>query len=102
MGFGAIAALGVILGAVYMLHMVARVIFGPLKTPGDHGDGHGAHAHTDINGREMAILIPLAILVIVVGVIPNAIMRPIFEPIQKLHQLTPAPAEEPVALAAAH
>src|SRR5207244_1303791 len=26
MGFGAIAALGVILGAVYMLHMVARVI----------------------------------------------------------------------------
>jgi NADH-quinone oxidoreductase subunit M len=102
MGFGAIAALGVILGAVYMLHMVARVIFGPLKTPGDHGDGHSAHAHTDINGREMAILIPLAILVVVVGVMPNAIMRPIFEPIQKLHQLTPAPAEEPVALAAAH
>ena len=102
MGFGAIAALGVILGAVYMLHMVARVIFGPLKTPGDHGDGHGAHAHTDINGREMAILIPLAILVVVVGVMPNSIMRPILEPIQKLHQLAPAPAEEPVALAAAH
>ncbi len=37
--FGATAAIGVILGAVYMLHMAARVIFGPLKTPG--GDDHG-------------------------------------------------------------
>ena len=74
-GFGAIAALGVILGAVYMLHMTARVIFGPLKVPGGHGHGHGdEHGHTpstDINGREMAILIPLAILVIAVGVVPG-------------------------------
>ena len=102
MGFGAIAALGVILGAVYMLHMVARVIFGPLKTPGEHGDhGHDAHAHTDINGREMAILIPLAILVILVGVMPGAVMRPMLDPIQKLRQLTPAP-EQPVALVEAH
>src|SRR4029079_8960662 len=31
--YGAFAALGVILGAVYMLHMTAKVIFGPLKTP---------------------------------------------------------------------
>jgi NADH-quinone oxidoreductase subunit M len=103
MGFGAIAALGVILGAVYMLHMVARVIFGPLKTPGGHDDHgtHGAHASTDINGREMAILIPLAILVIAVGVMPNALMRPILDPIQKLRQLAPAPADQPVALVAA-
>src|SRR6185436_16048661 len=45
MRYGAIAALGIILGAVYMLHMVARVIWGPLKTPGHNGHvEHGAHA----------------------------------------------------------
>src|SRR4051812_349497 len=46
--FGSLAALGVILGAVYILHMVARVIWGPLKTPDVHGFevagvGHTAH-----------------------------------------------------------
>src|SRR5688500_11578427 len=35
--YGAFAALGIILGAVYMLHMTARVIWGPLKTP-DHDE----------------------------------------------------------------
>src|SRR5438874_7760541 len=42
--FGALAALGIILGAVYMLHMAARVIWGPLNTPGgDHGHEPAAH-----------------------------------------------------------
>src|SRR5208282_207677 len=64
---GALAALGIILGAVYMLHLAAKVIWGPLKTPfdsdahGEHAD-HGAdHAHGpipgDLSGREIAILI---------------------------------------------
>ena len=35
---GGLAVSGVVLGAVYMLHMVARVIWGPLKVPGGHGD----------------------------------------------------------------
>jgi NADH-quinone oxidoreductase subunit M len=83
-GFGAIAALGVILGAVYMLHMAAKVIWGPLKVPGGHDHGHGES--TDINGREMAILIPLAILVVVVGVVPTALLEPILAPIQRLRQ----------------
>src|ERR1700722_2830716 len=39
MAYAIPAALGVILGAVYMLHMAARVIFGPLQTP--HVDHHG-------------------------------------------------------------
>src|SRR4051812_19720283 len=39
--FGSLAALGIILGAVYMLHMAARVIWGPLKTPGADHSHHG-------------------------------------------------------------
>jgi len=56
------------------------VIFGPLKTPG-HDDHHG-HADTgslgvDIGGREVAILVPLALAVIILGVKPNIVLNTI-------------------------
>jgi NADH-quinone oxidoreductase subunit M len=100
-GFGAVAALGIILGAVYMLHMAARVIWGPLKTPGGHDDHHGSHAAaeaaphdghlpTDIGAREISILVPLAIAVIVLGVMPNIVLTPILGPSQLIR--TPASA----------
>lgn len=93
--FGVIAALGIILGAVYMLHMVACVLFGPLKTPLDapahgsaHGHGHGQHAgHElpgDIGGREIAVLTPLAVAVILLGVMPNIILSSIAAPVDRL------------------
>jgi NADH-quinone oxidoreductase subunit M len=114
--YGVFAALGVILGAVYMLHMTAKVIFGPLKTPSlaGHGDaaghGHGGHDEKtpgDIGFREIAILVPIALAVIALGVMPNAVLKPIegpsafvCNPSQKIdsHQRTgmaqaPAPIE---------
>jgi len=81
--FGSFAALGIILSALYMLHMVARVIFGPLKTPDDQG-GHGeAHAVVpgDIGGREIAILTPLAIAVVWLGVYPGIVLNSIRAPV---------------------
>jgi NADH-quinone oxidoreductase subunit M len=96
-GYGACAALGVILGAVYMLHMAARVIFGPLKFPGDGSDqGHKAHeghkptehaeSHlsVDLNAREIGILVPLAIAVVMLGVCPNLIVTPIRGPLERI------------------
>jgi NADH-quinone oxidoreductase subunit M len=99
--YASFAATGVILGALYMLHMVARVIFGPLKYPGmtpavspGHArsymeDAHGAHsdAHghaevSDIGPREISILIPIALAVIILGVMPMGIMRSIDGPIE--------------------
>jgi NADH-quinone oxidoreductase subunit M len=98
-GFGLLAALGIILGAVYMLHMAARVIWGPLKTPGhDVHDNHDNHSHAatsvggpsrdhhdehgDLNKREVAILVPLAIAVIVLGVAPNMVLKTIDQPLR--------------------
>src|SRR5439155_17805896 len=55
-GFAAFAATGVILGSVYMLYMVTRVIWVPLKFP-TTGHGHEAHAAelpVDIGAREVA------------------------------------------------
>jgi NADH-quinone oxidoreductase subunit M len=92
-GYGVLAATGVVLGAVYMLHMVARVIFGPLKFPGDgHDTSHQAHsehpvAHGlsgDLNHREIGILVPLALAVVLLGVYPNLIVGPIRGPLEHI------------------
>lgn len=99
--YGTFAALGVILGAVYMLHMAARVIWGPLKTPNldhGHGDAHGqpdSHGHDtheaastpgDIGKREIGLLIPIALAVIVLGVAPSGLLKSILVPCQLVAQ----------------
>jgi NADH-quinone oxidoreductase subunit M len=60
----ALAALGVILAAAYLLWMVQRVAFG---TPGHAG-------LRDLNGREMTTVLPLAVLVFWIGVFPNPLL----------------------------
>ncbi len=60
----AIAALGVILAAVYLLWMVQRVVFGVQEGQ--------THTHlADLTPREMATLAPLVILVFWIGFFPN-------------------------------
>jgi NADH-quinone oxidoreductase subunit M len=113
--YGSLAALGIILGAIYMLHMAARVVWGPLKTPGGHGPGghdHDDHGHagaerseapdpnalpTDLNAREIAILVPLALAVVILGVKPNLILNSIEKPVQQITQAIPAPTGSTVA-----
>jgi NADH-quinone oxidoreductase subunit M len=105
--YGSLAALGIILGAVYMLHMAARIIWGPLKTPGHddaHGHGHEPAAHTgslpqDLNAREIGILIPIALAVLILGVRPNLILKTIEKPCQQITQAVPPAAAEVVAAA---
>ncbi len=89
--YGFAAATGVVLGAIYMLHMCARIIWGPLKTPGGDHHGHGtsgvgAHGGShgtlppDIGIREITVLVPLAIVVVVLGVLPNIVLKTIEGP----------------------
>ena len=67
-------------------------MWGPLKTPG-HTDHH--HAGTersavpdelppDINAREIAVLVPLALAVIILGVYPNLVLNTIQKPSQAI------------------
>lgn len=62
--FTAVAATGVILGAVYMLWLTQRILFG---TP----DAEKSKGLTDINWREFAYLAPLIALVFVMGLYPK-------------------------------
>jgi NADH-quinone oxidoreductase subunit M len=69
----AIAATGgLVLGAVYMLWMFQRVVFGPIT--------HQENAELrDLSGRELAVLIPVIAMIVVMGVYPRpflAAMKP--------------------------
>jgi NADH-quinone oxidoreductase subunit M len=89
--FGTLAALGVILSAIYMLHMVGQILFGPLKTPAV--EQVAKPSTTDLNGRELAILSPLAILVVLLGVMPTQlVLQPILGPVQAI--LRPMPEDK--------
>jgi NADH-quinone oxidoreductase subunit M len=91
--FGGLAALGVIISAIYMLHMVGQVLFGPLKTPIVEGP-NGVKKTTDLTHREIAILAPLAILVVVLGVLPTQlILRQTEGPVNKLLEQPSAKVE---------
>lgn len=61
------ASLGVLLGAIYMLTLCRRVLFGPLDNPENQ-------ELKDLSPREFTYLVPLAILAIVMGVFPNVFL----------------------------
>jgi NADH-quinone oxidoreductase subunit M len=70
--YAAIAAIGMVFAAMYLLIMVGKVVFGPLKEPATHHDeGHGHHLPADLTVREIAVLTPLAILCVYMGFQPR-------------------------------
>jgi NADH-quinone oxidoreductase subunit M len=60
----ALASFGVILAAVYMLHVVQKMFFGPVDNPKNE------HLE-DMSPRETLALAPLIALVFVIGLFPN-------------------------------
>ena len=67
--FVVVAALGVILSAVYMLWMFQRVYYGPVT----HEENRTLE---DLSVREWAALVPLVALAIFMGVAPNVFLKP--------------------------
>ena len=69
---GVLAAVGIILSAMYLLYMLSRVIFGPVESQ--------AYERIDDAGpAEMASVVPLALLLVLLGVFPAlliSIQRP--------------------------
>jgi NADH-quinone oxidoreductase subunit M len=63
----AIASLGIILAAAYLLWMVQRVAFG-LPSP------HHLPKLKDLDLREMATLVPLVVLIFWIGLVPNPLL----------------------------
>jgi NADH-quinone oxidoreductase subunit M len=62
------ASSGLILGAVYMLWMFQRVVFGPVR--------HQENATLeDLHPREIAVLVPVLVMIVVMGVYPAPFLK---------------------------
>ncbi len=65
-----LAVAGVVLGAWYMLSLVERVFFGPLRVP--HSEtGHASASVRDLTLREVSALAPLVFFIVWIGVQPQ-------------------------------
>ncbi len=61
------AALGILLGAIYMLSMVRRTLMGPAENP-ENKD------LKDLDKRELCCLVPIVILIFVIGFFPGVFL----------------------------
>lgn len=77
-----LAATAMILSAAYMLWMLERVLFGAITRE------ENRHL-PDVNGRERLALIPMAVLVVVMGVLPNPLLRRTEHTVQQVLQAVP-------------
>ena len=80
-----LATTGVILSACYALYLYRRVIFGVLEKP-------ALQSIQDLSLREMALLAPLALLVIFYGIKPGQIMDMCAGPVASLVSATQSAA----------
>jgi NADH-quinone oxidoreductase subunit M len=86
-----LALSGVVLGAWYMLWLVQRVFFGPLReTP--HEDGH--EPVRDMSWREVFSLLPLTVFVLWIGLQPNYFLKPMSPTLNQLTQGVAVPLQE--------
>ena len=59
-----LATTGVILAAVYLLWMLSRMFWGPMTSEANR-------RMKDLNRRELAVLVPMAVLMVTLGVLPR-------------------------------
>ncbi len=87
-GWAIAATITVILGASYMLWLVQRLFYGPESSMVT------SQPVADLDLRELAVLAPLAVLMLVMGVVPNYWLRAIersSHPVQLLQQVRVQP-----------
>ncbi len=66
--FTVIATVGIIFAAVYLLWMFRRVMFGPITNEENK-------KLTDLDGREIAILIPIIVMIFWIGIYPSTFLN---------------------------
>jgi NADH-quinone oxidoreductase subunit M len=78
------AASGVIFAAVYLLWMYQRVVFGEVKNP-------KLNELTDMNKRELLVLVPIFIFIIWIGIYPSTFLNVSKQTSNKIieHVITP-------------
>lgn len=67
--FTVIGGIGVIFGAVYLLHLVLRVVWGPAP------EAEGVKPLAPLSFTEIGILVPIAGVLLFLGLAPNQVLR---------------------------
>jgi len=96
--WAAAGAIGIVLGAAYLLWLYQRTMFGPITHPENR-------TLTDLDGRELATLVPIIVLCFWIGLYPmpflNAMAPSVNKVLQKVNAKTlRAEAPAPVLLPA--
>ncbi len=73
--YALIAASGLVLAAMYLLIMLGKMIWGPLREPHDDGHHEPSGLSVDLNWREIGILTPLAVLCLWLGLAPGFVLE---------------------------
>ncbi len=91
--YAVLGSLGMILGAYYLLVMLQRVVFGPLKEPAVHHEG-ADEVHDEgmphessirpVGWHEIAGLSPLLTLIVVIGLFPGPFLDRIKPPLRSI------------------
>jgi NADH-quinone oxidoreductase subunit M len=68
--YAAVAAVGLIFAAIYILYMVGRLVLGPVRVPQKY-DPHVS----DLNWREITSLAPIAVACLVLGLYPTPVLK---------------------------
>jgi NADH-quinone oxidoreductase subunit M len=79
-----LATTGVIWAAVYMLWMLQRVVFGPVTKPENA-------KLSDLNAREIGLLIPLLVLMLFMGVYPRVFLDRASASVEEVRSRVAAP-----------
>jgi NADH-quinone oxidoreductase subunit M len=75
--YTAVAAIGVILAAIYLLWAYQRTMQGPVRNPENKN-------LADLTRGELALVLSLAALIVVIGVFPNLLLNPMQASVQNL------------------
>ncbi len=84
--FAGIAAVGVILAAIYILYMFQRIFMGPEGSIVEEVKKHG-HALRDLNLREIVTVVPLLVLIFWIGLYPKPFFALMAPSVDKLVQI---------------
>jgi NADH-quinone oxidoreductase subunit M len=88
--YSVLGTTGVVLGAWYLLTMLQYAFFGPLREP-----AHGSEPIGDINARELAAIVPICVLCLWIGVMPQPILDTIQPDVDAV--MTAYPQEKEIA-----
>ncbi len=91
--YAAVASVGMVLAAMYLLIMVGKIVFGPLREPdhpsADDGNENGPRLPADLTWREIGVLTPLAVACVYMGIQPATFTGVLERPIEQILAVYP-------------